>query len=474
MTMLKKRGQAGDREPVVSWESFGTTKIARSLGEQILRDTPARRNYLQRIRDRLTSMTLEEKDQLVDRVLSRLALFVFDLPASEKNHHAGRFGLFDHLLEVAQETTRDLASPAFQISPEPSINHRERPIWIYAGMIAAIAHDLGKVLDLSVAAPGGGAVWNPKVEPLRHFCLRLGMTQTGPGIWHHLPGRGTRRHEHHISNVLPLVLIPEVDRFLGPRLASIVAALGVEGDSEKLREISVPASEVVKAVRRADRLSSRDELPEGPPDAGTSQVSPRLAFVRPVNEPGFAPLVLPPPLPRTNFPVLVNEGPLQVLPPDFWRERIPRPRGRRGDPREIERRLAAVLDPASFLEVIRRMTVARKFLRNNNFSDIYIQRDYLWLRHPAALHEVAIEYKLPYDTQVVARMLESLRQSPLVELRDSQRVLVFMRPRGEGRTYEGIRIRRRGFLTDVDLERLGTYPAGVELVEPGFSTRFRG
>jgi hypothetical protein len=79
-------------------------QIARRLGEEVLRATPARRNHLQGIRDRLSSMTLEEKDALVDRILARLALFVHDLPASEASHHSGRFGLLDHLLEVAHGT----------------------------------------------------------------------------------------------------------------------------------------------------------------------------------------------------------------------------------------------------------------------------------------------------------------------------------------------------------------------------------
>jgi hypothetical protein len=94
-------GRKDRSEGVSRVEAFGQSKISRQQGEELLRATTERRNLLQGIRDRLSSMTREEKDELVDRLFARVALFLFDLPASESSHHSRRFGLLDHLLEVA-------------------------------------------------------------------------------------------------------------------------------------------------------------------------------------------------------------------------------------------------------------------------------------------------------------------------------------------------------------------------------------
>jgi hypothetical protein len=455
-------------------EAFGEVRIARRFGEEILRGTAGRRNAVQGIRDRLSAMRGEDKDELVDRILARLALFVFDLPASEKSHHSGRFGLLDHLLEVAHETCRELSSPAFRVSAEPSTNHQERPLWIYAGVVAALAHDIGKPMSITVAAPGGGPSWDPLVEPLRHFCLRKGIAQTGPEIWHYQPGRGVDGDERHIARILPLVLTPEVGCYLGPRLASVLAELTRDGEFRRAPETSLLAREVVKVVRRIDQSSSRSDRkeerpvqPESPRPAPSPKVVPprvapsavQLDLFSPSQE-SPQPRVEPKPAaePKTEEPAIV--------PADFWGESVPSPRHRRGDPVETERRLAARLDPACFLDLLRRMIVMRRLSRNNLYTEVYIRPDYVWVVLPRALRRVAQINQLPFDTEVLRRMLSSLAASPQVEPPGPGRVSVFMKPRPDSNSFEAVRIRTCGFLPEIEQARLGYHKFDIQLIDP--------
>jgi hypothetical protein len=475
--MLKKLGNfmglAGAQDPASPVEWFGQSKIARQFGEELLRASPARRNHLQGIRDRLTAMTREEKDELVDRIFARLALFVYDLPASENSHHAPRFGLLEHLLEVAHLTARELASPGFQISPEPSINHRERPLWIYAGVIAAIAHDIGKVRDLDVAVPGKGSLWDPASEPLRLFCLRNAMGETGPGIWHHHPRRGMDSHESFTTEILPRILTPEVEGYLGARLASVISALTSTQDWKTASELSRPAKDVVRVVRRMDQESSHGDgkaLAEKPredprsrtPAARASAPGEPPAAARPA--PSFA-LVARAPSPEPAGETVIEEP--AIVPPDFWGEPVPDPRERRGDPVEIERRLAMELDPSRFLDLIRRMVVMRRFSRNNLYTDAYIRPDYVWLVLPRALRRLALINHLPFDTEVLRRMLASLGSSPLVEPADRVRVPVYMKPRPDSNTFLAVRIKTLGFLSSVDQAKLGYHKMAIQAIDPG-------
>jgi hypothetical protein len=469
-------------------ERFGEVQIERKLGEEILRATPERRNHLQGIRDRLSSMTLEEKDALVDQVFARVALFVFDLPASKANHHSRRFGLLDHLLEVAHHTVRELAAPGFQISPDPSTNHRERPLWVYAGLVAAVAHDIGKPLDLEIAAPGKGTCWNPRVEPLRLFCRRHGLSGTGTELWHFLSGRGLRGHEKSTTVLLPMVLTPLVAEYLGPRLASVILAMTKDEEWKPVGGRSHPAQEVVRVVRRIDEVTAKADrdreretqgdlvrkIPRDPavpaplPAPGPKLLTAPSALHLP--EAGVAPVrpaqaLSEAPIARSEEDA--EEEPL-ILPPDFWGEEVPHPRERRGDPVETLRYLQAELDPARFMNTLRRMVVARRLSRNNYYTEVYIRPDYVWFMLPRALRRVALINHLPFDTDVLRRMLVSLKASPQVAPGSERRVPVFMKPRPDARTFEAVRVKTQGFLSESELACLGVYGYDLKALDPNF------
>lgn len=314
-TFLGRKDRADGASQI---EAFGQSKISRQLGEEILKSTSPRRNHIQGIRERLSSMTREQKDDLVDRLFARVALFVFDLPASEANHHSGRFGLLDHLLEVAHQTVKDLSSPAFEVSKEHSTNHREKPLWVYAGMVAAIAHDIGKPLDLTVSAPGSSKRWDPTAEPLRLFCDRYGLPETGPSLWHFHVGRGLRGHEKHIASILPIILTPAVENYLGTRLDSVIEAMTVDAEWKSVAGKSLPAHDVIRVVRRADATTSRSDVSGGRSlvEEPVRPAPPSISVARAVVPP------LQPPLPFPAITVVQTD----MLPRSKGEAPVPPPR----------------------------------------------------------------------------------------------------------------------------------------------------
>lgn len=442
-------------------ETFGASRIPRQLGEELLRATPQRRNQVQGIRERLSSMTREQKDELVDRFLARVALFVFDLPASESNHHSGRFGLLDHLLEVAHHAVQELSSPAFEVSKEHSTNHREKPLWVYAGLVAAIAHDIGKPLDLDVSAPGSGKCWEPREEPLRLFCDRHRLPETGPALWHFHVGRGPRGHEKHIATLLPIVVIPAVQEYLGTRLAAVLEAMSTKGEWKLVGGKPHPAQEVVRVVRQVDETTSRKDVAEGKGavSAPTRPEPPKLPIVPIVVPAVQQALPFPPIAPPTvaKPPRIDDDDEPLFAPSDFRPESVPMVSAQRFDPIEIEQRLKSELEPIRFIDTLRRMLLARRLSRNGLCTHSYICADYVWLIVPRAFQKAARFTRLPWEKATLKAMLLALRGSPLVVPESREHLKVFVRPRPGGASYEAVRIRTEGFLSANDLRTLGTH-----------------
>jgi hypothetical protein len=478
--MLKGLGAEKKPSP---FEVFGKVKIERRLGLEVLRATPERCNRLQSLRDRLSSMTCLEKDDLIDGIFARLALFVFDLPASEANHHSERFGLFDHLLEVACQTARELSGPGFQTSPDASVHRHEGPLWVYAGVIAAIAHDIGKPLDLEVVAPGDSTPWDPLGEPLRLFCERNRLPGTGPGLWHFKKGRGTRTHEKNILVLLPMVLTPRVDQYLGPRLSSVLRALTTEEAWSVPGGVSHPSREVIRVMRRMDQATSiLDHETRHPKTARPTAGFPPTVLEEPVSRPipqgppvaltQAAPPAGAPGTPTGRFQASPTAMPLEapaplLIPRSEWMRRIPALGKRRGDPTETARRLAFELQPPHFLHTLHRLILQRKFDRNSLYSEVYLRPNVVWLVVPEALRLVSICKKLPWDTDVVANMLRSLRALPQVEPQSVQELAFPIKTRPDSRVFYAIRINPRGFLSESELTELGLHDCEVKVLDAG-------
>jgi hypothetical protein len=246
--------------------------------------------------------------------------------------------------------------------------------------------------------------------------------------------------------------------------------------------------DVVRAVRRADQASSagQGEVPDQGLSEGRSahafKPNPRPDLNRgiPASSEERTPLeatVAPTRDSAAGTPsgapwdaVMHQEESAAFVPADLWREAVPDPRERRGDPVETERRLCAELEPARLLDTIRRMIVMRRFSRNNLYTDVYIRPDFVWLVLPRALRRLALINHLPFDSEVLKRMLASLGSSPLVEPAGPGGVLVYMKPRIDSSTFEAVRIRTSVFLTTADQDRLGFHTTDISVLDGQAST----
>jgi hypothetical protein len=283
-----------------------------------------------------------------------------------------------------------------------------------------------------------------------------------------------------------MVLTREVEEYLGPRLGSVIEAMTLNQEWKPLAGRFHPAQEVVRIVRRMDGSTSKMNKSElrgggGVPGRGLPPPAPRkpetaipeqqtLPFPPPVEPPkgvvATPPRAVPTPLTLvTDDPEVPPEEPPLVIPTDFWGEEVPRRRTRRGDPLETERRIEAELAPARFIDTLRRMVVARRLSRNNSYTEVYIRPDFVWLMLPRALRHVAIIIHLPFDTDVLRRMLSSLKASPQVVPGSRSRVPVFMKPRPDASTFEAVRLKTRGFLTEPELSSLGVYEYDLRAIE---------
>jgi hypothetical protein len=467
-------------QKISPFESFGNLKLARSLGTELLEETPLRRNCIRSIRDRLTALTRAEKDDLVDRIFARLALFVFDLPASEANHHSGRFGLLDHLLEVAEQTAQTLTGPGFKVSPEAVLQHREGPRWAYAGVIAALAHDIGKPLDLDVVAPGTGATWDPRKEPLRLFCERHGIPQTSPELWHFHKGRGMNGHERQIPVLLPMVLTPEVEAYLGPRLHSVLRALSPDENWYVSADLSPTAKQVIKVVRGIDKASSIQDQEASHPEEGNPALvpfapPPTTGVLPPGHEiAGPLPALLPAERPWKDTPgeqvslpeSIADLAPVPIprlYPPGCHPFPVPPLSKRRGDPVETARKMAHELGPIRFLDTLRRMIVGMRLDRNGLYSPVYLTPRYFWLVVPEAFKAIARFVAIPFDDDSVSRMSDALGSSAWVLPASAEHLTEFIKARPDVPGLKAIRFRLPGFLGDKDTAVLGFHKFEIKV-----------
>ncbi len=474
--LTRGRGTNGARV-----ERFGELEVPTTLAEEILSATPERKSRVLGIRDRLEYMAKEEKRELVDRILVRFTLWVFDLPASERNHHSGRFGLLDHSLEVAARTVFKLAETSFRVSEDPVTNHRECPAWVYAGLVASLAHDLGKIHDLEVSLPGGSDRWEAGKEPLAAFCRRHGRSGTEPDLWKFLRGRGLHGHKARGRAVLPLLLTPEACRNLGRRLESILDPLLPPSDTEAPPAASEPARVIVELIRRYDQESARVDYsqrkalpvsnprlegsapPSRDPSGGQEPASdgaplqtPAPASPMPRQEPSPPP---PAPAIETALPDAPEDlseetSPLAVADEDDL-EFQPSARERRGDPMEMDARLRRLLDPAVLLETLRIMITSRKFSRNSEIAEVFIRPDYVWFVFPEAFKRLARFGRVPYDSSFPRRILRALAHTPGVVPDLGGRVFVSILPWSHVDAVRAARIRTQGFLPESEVMKLG-------------------
>jgi hypothetical protein len=446
--------------PAAPVESFGGWAMGRDRAQAILRATPFRRNCLQAIRTGLVSLSLSEKEGLVDRVLGRLAVHVFDLPAPERPEGLRRFGRLDQLLGRASEAVGILSGPAFRISSEPSIQYREAPSWILSGMIAAVAMDLGRIYHLEVGGERGLDRWFPCEEPLSRWCERKGVLETAEGLW---------RVSREAAQVVPAwgmrilesqVLFPQLEAYLGGRLGAIFGVLRGESAPGRSGREGELARRAVGLLREEE--SRRSQVPD--PAAGTLPIPPDRApaWTEPDGGSGSFPEDVPAPDPPSPpWPASAGEPTSGSLSPDVLDEEIPARRETGGDPVERSRKLEVELHPVRFLDRIRRMILSGRLPRNGREGEVFLGPDVVWLVTPFAFRRIARINHLPYDREVVDRMFSSLRDHPQVVPRSRREVPFVIDPVPGAPAVHAVKIRREGFLSREELDRLGVHPVEI-------------
>jgi hypothetical protein len=247
------RKSTGGREEKT--ERFGEAEVDLDLAREPLQASGAS-SIIGSVRDALPSLKLEEKDELVDRLVGRLALMVMDLQGSQWHHHSRPYGLLTHLLVVARDVVARLKS-ALRVSEDYAENHREQGIWLYGSFLMGLLHDLGKILDLEVRRPDGKDRWNPMVEPLAAFCARNGIKRTGPDWWQYRRGRGLAGHAWHGWPLLSLLLPRSVIDYLGHRLFVLIDAAILYGMSTRRSHVPPYAMEIARVVAEVDVNVSR-------------------------------------------------------------------------------------------------------------------------------------------------------------------------------------------------------------------------
>jgi hypothetical protein len=206
----------------------------------------SRSEEIRRAVELLPDLSPELAKELVWDVARGYFAHVADLPAAEKYHHAGPFGLYEHSLEVAERALRLALSEHFAENTRayPEEQEYRVPRLRYAAWLLGLLHDSGKVAHVEIRA--GHETWNPYDETLEAFYVKNGRDRSKL-TWK--VGRGLDIHTWHNAYLIGRFLSGPVARYLGPRLTG------------QLIEQETPASrEVLRLVSEADHRSTRDSV----------------------------------------------------------------------------------------------------------------------------------------------------------------------------------------------------------------------
>ncbi len=456
--------------------------VAESLGREILAARARRLELLEESKDLLIGIPMEDRSDLVDRLAARFALFVWDLPASERDHDAGPFGLLDHSLEVARRAVGELVRPSFRPSEDPAVNYREQPVWAYSGFVLGLLHDLGKVLDLDVLAPGGESPWNPASEPLGLFLKRLGRAGSGRECWRWKKGRGLNGHVPKGEALVPAVLPSAARSLLGQRLGILLRAftrsyeVGVEDWGRG------PGGRVVQVVRHWDRTLAKGETiatstPPAPIFAMAATPSP-IVDPAPMDEPDSMEGTLDQdPSPKSAYPASAPEATHERTPAPAAASLVKGPRSADKKPPspqqqlpEDEGRIRTELAPARLIETIRTWVRAGTVSRNNSQADMFVSPEYLWLKYPQAFMDILEGAGLHWSGKLGERLLQALLKHPQVAPLGppDEDALVPATPTSRAEdALHFVRIKSAGFLPDKELATLGVWSPGLTIVRSG-------
>lgn len=140
------------------------------------------------------------------QVARNYAHFVHVLPASRAHHHRNMGGMLRHGLEVASFAMRRSDMLILGGHESPRQRFQDEAIWRFAMFVAAIGHDIGKIVaDIEVFDHSGNLRWNPFEETLVEWGLRNSLTTYHP---HWSERRVHRAHEAMSAVLLNRLLDP--------------------------------------------------------------------------------------------------------------------------------------------------------------------------------------------------------------------------------------------------------------------------
>ena len=233
-------------------------------GGSTLLSTEYRQNLIVKMR-RASSVTDKVFQDHYYFALNRAAEFAQAFPASANHHHAHEGGLLDHMLEVAYNATRVcrgfIMPPNAQ--PEDITKHEEK--WRYAAFLAALAHDLGKLIaDIetvyrpSKANDTSYMNWHPWYGPMPVGSEYIYRFQAKKGTNH----RGL--HEQLSATLLPYLITPSASTWIRSDRALMAQLMATVTQSSHYGGV------INEIVKKSDHASTGANLGA---DTGTSSAT---------------------------------------------------------------------------------------------------------------------------------------------------------------------------------------------------------
>lgn len=206
----------------------------------------------------LSTLTHASEWGFVVGLTGLLYLWVVDLPASERFHHARRFGLIEHSLEVASSAIANLVRRRRTSIGRDALTPGEQTLWSRVLFALGLFHDVGKAWDVKVQGGRENAVWNPDEEPLAFFRERNGMVMATPTPFRHKRGRGLRGHEALGLAILGRLALEPVGVAVRPFLEAAFRVYH-QRDSASIKAFPMPLRYLVGLLMEADRYSTLED-----------------------------------------------------------------------------------------------------------------------------------------------------------------------------------------------------------------------
>lgn len=439
-----------------------------SLGKDLVFGHPRRQAILSELKELQTGLPLEDREDLIDPVVTRFASYVVDLPASESHHDALPYGLLDHSLEAALHATRELVRPSFRASEDPNLNYRDQPRWAFAGFVLGLLHDAGKILDLEVVLPGDRLPWNPLAEPLAAYLGRYGERASGLRSWNWSKGRGDA-HTGRVREVSSRILASRARLFLAHRWDLLLKVFG-QSHRDGQEDWGVgPAGRVVAAVRRADHAAAKVGIKDLK-DKKANERSPSSGVRVPHSETAqdVETIVEPAQVEPTSSEKAANlaqasHAPASGSPNSPRQEEDPAKRAAR-ELAERNRQVEAAFQPQRIREAILSLLRSGNAPRNSPQAEIYVREDHLWMRYPEGTRSLVEEAGITWSSKVGERLLAVLLKFPELAPENPGSALVYACAQSkEKQAKPFVRFHARRLLNEKELASLGYWPYEMKI-----------